>query len=280
VATAIICGTAAAACWGATALLLTWSARGGSPNGTAQWFALYQAVLLLVPFLVYAVASPAPLRTILICAAGGVAQGLAALCYSRALQRADVGVVAPLTGLQGVVVVILAVVVDSEALPPLAAVGLATAAVGGCAVALTSGRDWSGGGIGYALGGAGLFGLSLWSLVTSDASAVVGAFVLNFVGGLTLVVLLGFRNPLREWGSLVPKPLVAAAASNVMGFVFYVAGVDSGAVAVTVVLGAQFSLVAAVGAFLMLHERLRARQVVAIATLIIGISLVAGGTAV
>ena len=277
--TGVICGAAAAGCWGVTALLLTRSARSGSPSATAQWFALYQAALLLVPVLVaVAVSYPAP-RTILICAAGGVAQGLAALCYSRALQRADIGVAAPLTGIQGVVVVVLAVAVDGEPLPSLAAAGLATAAVGGFAVAMTSGRDWSGGGVAYALGAAGLFGLSLWSLVTSGASAVVGAFALNLVGGLTLVAAVGYRDPLREWGSLVPRPLVAAAAANVMGFLFYVAGVESGSVAVTVVLGAQFSLVAAVGGFLAFHERLRARQVVAIALLLAGITLVAGGTA-
>lgn len=278
--TAVICGAAAAVCWGVTALLLTRSARGGSPSATAQWFALYQAAILAVPFLVAIAVSSPTLRTLLICAAGGVTQGLAALCYSRALQRADIGVAAPLTGLQGVVVVTLAVVVDAEPLPALAAVGLAIAAAGGVAVAMTSGRDWSGGGIAYALGAAGLFGLSLWSLVTSDASAIVGAGVLNLVGGLTLVAVLGYRNPMREWGSLTPKPLVAAAAANVMGFLFYVAGIDSGSVAVTVVLGAQFSLVAAVGAFLVFHERLRAGQVVAIAVLLVGITLVAGGAAV
>lgn len=278
--TAVVCGAAAAACWGVTALLLTRSARSGSPSATAQWFALYQAAILLAPFLVALAVSSPTLRTILICAAGGVAQGLAALCYSRALRRSDVGVAAPLIGLQGVVVVILAVVVDSEPLPSLAAAGLAIAAMGGIAVALTSGRDWSGDGVAYALGAAGLFGLSLWSLVTSDASAVVGACTLNLVGGLTLVTLLGYRDPRREWGSLVPKPLVAAAAANVMGFLFYVAGVDSGSVAITVMLGAQFSLVAAIGGFLFFHERLRAPQVVAIAVLLVGITLVAGGAAV
>jgi drug/metabolite transporter (DMT)-like permease len=280
VLTAVLCGVAAAGCWGVTALLLTRSARGGSPSATAQWFALYQAALLLIPFAVAIVATSSTARTILICGAGGVAQGLAALCYSRALQRADVGVVAPLTGLQGVVVVVLAVAVDGEPLPALAAAGLAAAAVGGFAVAMTSGRDWSGGGVAYAFGAAALFGLSLWALVTSDATAIVGAFALNLVGGLTLVALLGYRHPPREWGTAAPRPLVAAAATNVMGFLFYVAGVDSGSVAVTVVLGAQFSLVAAVGGFLVFHERLLPRQVVAIVLLLAGITLVAGGTAV
>jgi drug/metabolite transporter (DMT)-like permease len=115
--------------------------------------------------------------------------------------------------------------------------------------------------------------------VTSDATAIVGAFALNLVGGLTLVALLGYRHPPREWGAAAPRPLVAAAATNVMGFLFYVAGVDSGSVAVTVVLGAQFSLVAAVGGFLVFHERLLPRQLVAIAVLLVGITLVAGGSA-
>jgi drug/metabolite transporter (DMT)-like permease len=252
------------------------SARLVRPAATAAHYVGYQ-VLLLSPFAVFDLIEGSLAGTgALVVLAGGVCQGLGIRCFATALRGGAVGVLTGLLSLMGGVAAILSVL-SGDTLSWAVTAGLALASVGGVILVAAPGQRASAASVRLTLVAVVLNGASLWLLSLGDLGLALSLFAFNLGALATICMLEVVRgDPIRlsERDSR-PHLLLLAAVLGVFGLAAFAVGADAGSPAVTAVLATQFAAVAAIGGVLAFGERMSARQLAGLATLIAGVSVVA-----
>ena len=282
---AIVGGLATAVLWATTLLGSARSARLIGSWSTLAWVMLV-GLAISVP-LVVATSPPVQLTSeqLAYLTAAGVANAGGLLLVYTALQRGKVGVVGPIVSTEGAIGAALAVMAGDTISAPAVAI-LALIAIG-VALAATERRTAPAEGEAHvetvsapvtaalALGAAVLFGINLFatSRVADQlplAWTVLPARVAGVVG-VTIPLLLLRR--LRIVRPAVPFVILVGVA-EVIGTLTYAFGArDSTAIAA--VLASQFAGIAAIAAYFLFGERLSRLQVAGVATIAIGVGLLA-----
>lgn len=270
-------GVAAALVWGVGALFATQAARRISNESFAQWYLILQGAFL-IPLLPFVSFSGIGGTDLLLIAGAGVLEAGASFCYGRALHQSEVGIVAPLISLEGAVAAFLGLVFvgQADASPTLVA-GLLVASLGGVLAGADENARWSTAGAPLALIAATLFGGGLWLIAISSLEPVVAVFFFYLSASLILLAFYRGRGLKLERRGIFP--LLIASLLSVAGFLTYAFGSRLESMASTAVIGAQFSVVAAIGGYLFFGERLTRRQRIAVPVVAVGVSLVAWATA-
>ena len=273
---AILGGLGAALCW-ATATLS--AARASRLVGAPAVLAWVMLTGLSITAPIAAVSGipdglhGAELGWIVAAGAGNVAGLL--LAY-EAMRRGKVSIVAPISSTEGAIAALLAVA-TGEALGVSSAIllGLITA---GVVLASLASTDEEGGGHTVeatllAAAAACSFGAGLFATArVSNALPLVWAVIPPRVVGVVVVALpLLVARRVRIEAAAVPLVLVSGVC-EVAGFASFSLGARHG-VAVSAVLGSQFAALAAVAAFVLFRERLRAVQIVGITTIALCVAL-------
>lgn len=125
---------------------------------------------------------------------------------------------------------------------------------------------------GLALGAAICFAFGLYGAGrTASALPLAWAILPARVVGVAFVALpLAVLGRVRITRAALPY-VVATGIAEIVGYVAYTLGAREG-IAVSAVLASMFAPVAAVAAFVVFRERLSRRQVVGIATIVVGVA--------
>lgn len=270
-------GLLAALIWGAGALYTARFARSAEGVTFVQWFLIAQTALLLPPLLAFADWGSITAGGVAIICLAGVSEAVAAHFYGLALTRGDVGLVTPLISLEGAVAAILGLTLEgSDTVSAPLLLGLAVASTGGLLAGGSRGGGWSSRGAPPALAAAFFFGTALWLIAITSLDPISALFIFYAAASVFTAFRTGFRGlrlPGRGRGALLLGSL-----GSVGGFVVYGFGAQGDSIAITAVLGAQFSVVAAAGGFVFFGERLTVRQWAAVPVVAAGVALIALAT--
>lgn len=282
--TALLGGLGAALSWASATLCAATSSRriGGVP--TLAWVML-SGLAVCAP-LAAAGGWPdgldGPALGWLALAGGGNVGGLA-LLYT-AMRHGEIGVLASIASTEGAISAVIAIG-GGERPAALTLIGFVPLLCGVVMVALgpdarlRGGAPGRGGAVALAAGAAGSFGLSLYAAGRASAAVPIGwvALPARLVGVAVLVAALAAgARPLVS--PAAGRIALAAGVFEVLGILSFAWGARDG-IAITSVMSSQFSALAALGAFLLLHERLVRRQVAGVGVLGLGVALVALGSA-
>src|SRR6266508_1923325 len=190
------------------------------------------------------------------------------LAYS-ALRLGKVGIVAPIVSTEGAIAAVISVIAG-EQIKEGVGVTLGVIAFGILLAAATREAqstarktvDWI---VAlYAVGAAVSFGFSLYATARVSAE-------LPIVGVLLAALPLALTARLRLTRRALPL-VVASGIAEVLGFALFAVGSRHG-IAVSAVLASQFGAIAGVAAFLLFRERLASVQIVGVAMIVLGVSL-------
>jgi drug/metabolite transporter (DMT)-like permease len=274
---AVLGGVGAALCWATTTLVASRASR-----LIDSWSLL--ASVMTVGLLVTAPAAalsgvPENLDdgSVAWLAISGAGNVVGLLCTYSALRIGKVGLVGPIASTEGAIAAVISVVAG-ERLAPGAGVTLAAIAVG---VALAARSPADGDttrrsdaraalrataaalSFGFSLSATGRVGRDLGIAWAVLPPRVVG------VGAIAVPLVLMRRWRMRR----AALPLVAVCGlCEVLGFASFALGARHG-LAISAVLASQFAAIAAFVAFLAFHERLARVQVVGVATIVVGVSV-------
>jgi uncharacterized membrane protein len=275
-ATAVLCATTLLGSARSARLIGSWSTLG--------WVMLI-GLVVSVPLIL---ASPPVQLTqtdVVHLATAGIANSAGLLFVYTALQRGKVGVVGPIVSTEGAIGATLAILAGDAVSGPV--IALLVLIASGVALAATEppARDPAAGSdqprvspavtAALALAGAVLFGINLYatSRIAADlplAWAVLPARVAGVVG-VTIPLLLMRR--LRISRAALPFVVVVGLA-EVAGAATYAWGSRDSA-AIAAVLASQFAGIAAIAAFFLYGERLTRVQAAGVATIAIGVAILA-----
>ena len=280
---AILGGLATAVLWATTLLGSARSARLIGSWSTLGWVMLI-GLAVTVPLIVFT-SPPVVLeqREIVYLTVAGIANSGGLLLVYTALRRGKVGVVGPIVSTEGAIGATLAIVAGDPITGPalavlaLIAVGVVLAAVDRRAadpaedaapvISVVTAL--------LALGGALLFGINLYatSRIAADlplAWAVLPARVAGVIG-VTIPLLVLRRLVITR--AALPFVVLVGIAEVAGGATYAWGSRDSAAIAA--VLASQFAGIAAIAAYFLYGERLTRVQVVGVATIAIGVGLLA-----
>jgi drug/metabolite transporter (DMT)-like permease len=194
------------------------------------------------------------------------------LALTRGLKTGNLSVVGPVAGLSGAAAAIVSIGLG-ERPGMLTVIGLVVAITGG-ALASTDGSLGSAAGAGWALLAAVSFG-GLFVLVgeADGITAFEAILVARVVGvAIMLPLVIRARSPIPFRRS--PIGLYAGLA-DAAGFVLFAYATQRGPLSVAAVAGAQVASLSAVLAMVLLRERPRLSQLLGIAVIAAGVSLLA-----
>lgn len=278
---AILGGLGAAFAWATATLCSSRSTRLIGEGPVLAWVMIVGLVLVF-PALV---AGPGPgdvsstdLAWLLV---GGVGNAGGLLLVYRGLRLGKVGVVAPIASTEGAIAALVAILAG-ESLS--AGVGVALVViVAGIVVTSRPGKgdadDGPDGerhpraaalcGVGAALA----FGISLYGVGRLSGELPVAWILLpaRLAGVVAVALPLLVARRLVLTRAAAPF-VVAGGVCEVLGFVSYTAGAQHG-IAIAAVLSSQFAALAAVGAFLLYHERLVRHQTVGVLAIVAGVAV-------
>lgn len=271
---AIIGGLGAAVAWTATMLA---AARGSRLIDPRSLLATVMTVGLVIT-LPAAFASGTPhigARSGVWLAVSGLGNVLGLLLNYSALRIGKVGMVAPITSTEGAVAAVIAVF-SGESLSLGTGVMLAVIAGGVALAANAPSGETRAHEVRAALfaGGAALsFGASLYATgkVGQDLGVAWAALPPRAVGVAVLALPLALSGRWHMTRSALPYAVVGGIF-EVVGFVSYAFGARHG-LAVAAVLASQFAGFAVVVAYFFLRERLTHVQVVGVAAIVVGVSI-------
>jgi drug/metabolite transporter (DMT)-like permease len=191
------------------------------------------------------------------------------------LRIGKVGIVAPIASTEGAVAAAIAVAAGEAIAPGAgAALGVIAAGVVLAAASRDGGRSASPAKAALlAAGAAVLFGVSLYAAGRAGdelpiAWVLLPSRVLGFVA-VALPLLAAGR--LRAPGRVLPF-LVLGALAEIGGLASFTAGAREG-IAVSVVISSQYAALAALGAYLLLRERLAPIQIVGVVAIAAGVAV-------
>jgi drug/metabolite transporter (DMT)-like permease len=284
---AVLAGIGAALAWAVSSLCSSRSSRLADPKAVVAGVMLV-GLVICVP-LAAAEGIPAGLHGTawvwLALAGGGNVAGLM-LTYA-ALRQGQVALVLPLVSTEGAIAALIAVFAG-ESLSSAAAAALLLATLGVCLASLRpSVPDEPGASRGenhfkvvaLALCAALLFGGSLYGTARAAAELPSAWVVLSAraVGSVVLALPLMLSGKLRLPRPAVPL-VITSGICEVLGFFSYNLG-SGHSIAITAVLGSQFSTLAVIGSYLLFGERLGRIQLVGVCIVIVGVSVLSVATA-
>lgn len=281
---AILGGLGAAISWAIATLASSRSSRMIGPWSVLGWVMAIGLVAAIGPALL---AKPVPLGPgeIVMLIATGLSHNLGLLLAYAALSIGRVSLVAPITSTEGALAAVIAVALG-EQLQPMTALLLVPIAVGVVLAAAERSADRpsdAGEDPGrtrraalLAIAAALTFSIGLVLAGKLGDAGVPPAWVMavsRTIGtGLIALPLLA-TGRLRLTRSALPLVAVAGVLEVVGGAVYVVAATAD--IAVAAVLSSQFAAIAAVGAFILFRERLQRLQVLGVALVVVGITLLA-----
>ena len=210
-------------------------------------------------------------------AVSGAGNVVGLLCAYSALRVGKVSLVGPITSTEGAVTAVIAVVAG-EQLAPGAGVALAAIAVGVALAAVSRADDDEvrRSDLRAALLAAGAafsFGFSLYATgrVGQDLGIAWAVLPPRVVGVATIAIPLLVMRRWHMRRDALPF-VVVVSLCEVLGFASFAWGAQHG-VAISAVLASQFAAIAAVVSYLAFRERLARIQVVGVATIVVGVSV-------
>lgn len=271
---AILGGLGAALCWAAGTVSAARASRLIGAQAVVAWMMVVGLVLTLPVALARGVPEALSGSRLVWFWVSGAANIAGLLLAYEAMRGGKVSIVAPITSTEGAIAAVLAVA-TGETLGAPSAVLLVVIV---CGVVVAS-RQPSGD-VSHpfrstllAAGAACLFGLGLFSTAKVSGVLPIAWAVLPprlvGVGAVTLPLLASRR--LRVPGAAWPLVLLSGCC-EVLGFASYAEGSRHG-IAVSAVLASQFAALAAVGAFLLFHERLARVQLAGVAAIVVGVGV-------
>jgi drug/metabolite transporter (DMT)-like permease len=275
---AILGGLGAAVCFAISTLCAT---RASREIGAASTFAA-MAVVGLILCLPLLAASQVPKSSTQLgwLAIAGAMNAVGLLLEYTGLRLGRVGVVAPIASTEGAIAALIAVLAG-ESLQPLAVIALVVVAVGVGLVAFPSERSdavpGKFGGVGaeslFGAGAALTFGMTLYA--TGHVAALPIGWVIvptRLVGTVAVALPLAVSRRFKLTRTCMPA-VVLAGCCETLGFVSYALGARHG-LAIAAVLSSLFAALAAVGAQLLLSERISPITRVGIVVTAIGVATV------
>src|SRR3954447_8317259 len=273
---AILGGLGAALAWATTTLTAARAAR-----FVDSWSLLASVMavgfLVTVPIAVLAgVPSGLDAHSAVWLAVSGAGNVVGLLLTYSALRIGKVGLVAPITSTEGAVAAVIAVVAG-EKLTAGAGITLLAIAVGVMLATITPAdidtrRSDLRAGL-YAAGAAASFGFGLYATgrVGQDLGIAWALLPPRVVGVVAIAIPLAVARRWRLNRRAVPFVIVCGLC-EVLGFAAYAFGARHG-LAVAAVLASQFAAIAAVVGYLVFRERLARIQIVGVATIVCGVSV-------
>jgi drug/metabolite transporter (DMT)-like permease len=278
---AILGGLVAALMWGTATVSSSRVSRTVGATSTLAGVMLVGFVVAL-PIAAFAgVPRNLPLGDVAWLAVAGIGNVVGLLLEYKGLRIGKVGVVAAIASTEGALTAVLAIVFG-EHVTRGTAVLLAVIAVG---VVLASIAPDDGVRVGERrIGLAALFGLgaAVAFAVSLYATARVGKVVsvpwilvaARIVGVVAIAVPAAVRGRLRFERSVLPL-VTLSGLCELGGFAAFTFGSRHG-IAVTAVLASQFAALSAIAAYLLFHERLAPVQLLGVATIVVGVTVLAG----
>jgi drug/metabolite transporter (DMT)-like permease len=278
--TALLGGLGAAVCWAISALCASAASRSIGSASTLAWVMGLGLAGIIVPTAVLAPPSQLTTRIVGLIVLAGATNVAGLLIEYAAFRRGKVGVITAIASTEGVIAAAIAVAFGAHLGAGTAAV-LVVVAVG---VALAASRPDTGAEAGAGLRSAVLaipvallFGVSLYATgrVGREVSVLWVLVPARLLGTALVMAPLRVRGLLRPPGRALPL-VAAAAAAEVVGILSYELGARHG-IAVAAVVASQFAALAALGAFVILHERLAPRQLAGLVVIAAGVAVLAAG---
>ncbi len=278
---AILGGLVAALMWGTATVSSSRASRTVGATSTVAGVMLVGFVVAL-PIAAFAgVPRNLGLGDIAWLAVSGTGNVIGLLLEYRGLRIGKVGVVAAIASTEGALTAVLAIVFG-EHVTRGTAVLLAVIAVG---VVLASIAPDDGERVGERrIGLAALFGLgaAVAFAISLYATARVGKVVsvpwilvaARIVGVVAIAIPAAVRGRLRFERSVLPL-VTLSGLCELGGFAAFTFGSRHG-IAVTAVLASQFAALSAIAAYLLFHERLAPVQLLGVATIVVGVTVLAG----
>lgn len=273
---AILGGLGAALAWSATTLT---AARASRMIDARSLLASVMTVGLLVAAPTAAIAGvPSALdaRSAAWLAVSGTGNVVGLLFTYSALRIGKVGLVAPITATEGAVAAVIAVVIGEHLTPGAGATLVAIAA--GVVLATISPADLETRrndvrAVFLATGAAISFGFGLYATgrVGQDLGVAWALLPPRVVGVAVIAIPLAASRRWHMKRAAVPY-VVVGGLCEVLGFASYAVGARHG-LAVSAVLASQFAAIAAVVGYLVFQERLARIQVIGVATIVVGVSV-------
>jgi drug/metabolite transporter (DMT)-like permease len=275
---AILGGLGAAVAWAVSTLCSSRSSRLIEPASVVAWVMLVGLLISGPAAMLRGVPAGLDGSAGAWLALSGVGNVSGLVLEYRALRAGQVALVAPIASTEGAIAAVIAILAG-EAVAPAVGATLAMIVLG---VSLSSvpATDLSDANrakhpraVLLAVAAAFAFGTSLYA--TGRAGSVLPAawVVLSarLIGTIVLAIPLASAGRLQLTRRALPL-VVASGVCEVLGFYAYTAGARHG-IAVAAVLSSQFAAIAAIGAYILFGERLGRIQLVGVATVIAGVSL-------
>jgi len=276
----ILGGLGAAICWSVSILCSSQSARRIGALSSLAWVMLVGCVFTLPAI---ALAGPVNLgaREVGLLAVSGITNVVGILFVLTALRSGKVSVVAPITSTEGAIAAVIAVIAGEQLAPGAGlvlgaiVVGVVLAASERHPEAIENARFGPIATALLALAAASCFGINLYvsGLIGQELPLAWSALPARMTGVLAIAIPLILLRRLRLTRAAAPFVLVTGL-TEVIGIASFAFGAREG-IAIASVISSQFAAIAAVAAVILLRERLARVQVVGVATISVGVAVLA-----
>jgi drug/metabolite transporter (DMT)-like permease len=276
----ILGGLGAAICWSVSILCSSQSARLIGATSTLAWVMLVGGIIT-APFI--ALAGPVNLgtRELVLLAISGASNVVGILFVLTALRSGKVSVVGPITSTEGAIGAVIAVVAGEQLAPGAGlvlggiVVGVVLAATERHPVGIEGGRFGPIPTALLALAAATCFGINLYvsGLIGQELPLAWSALPARLTGIVVIALPLILLRRLRLTRSAAPLVLVTGF-TEVLGIASFAFGAREG-IAIASVISSQFAAIAAVAAIVLLGERLSRLQIAGVATISLGVAVLA-----
>jgi drug/metabolite transporter (DMT)-like permease len=283
---AIVGGLGAALCWAIATLASSRSSRMIGASSVLAWVMIVGLAVSAAPA---ALATPVALDTteLIELVLAGLSYTAGLLLAYRALVIGRVSIVAPITATEGAVAALISVVLG-EPLSATTALLLGVIAIGVVLAAVERAVDVEQGprptdpatqrrAALLAIAAAGAFSIGLVTAGRLGEAGVPPSWVIvagRMIGTLAIAVPLVIAGRLRLSRRAAPL-VILSGVLEALGSGLYVVAAKEG-VAAAAVLSSQFAAIAAVAAYFLFGERLQRVQLVGVAMIAIGVTVLAG----
>jgi drug/metabolite transporter (DMT)-like permease len=276
----ILGGLGAAICWSVSILCSSQSARRIGALSSLAWVMLVGCVFTLPAI---ALAGPVNLgaREVSLLGVSGITNVVGILFVLTALRSGKVSVVAPITSTEGAIAAVIAIIAGEHLAPGAGlvlgaiVVGVVLAASERHPEAIENARFGPITTALLALAAASCFGVNLYvsGLIGQELPLAWSALPARLAGVLAIAIPLILLRRLRLTRAAAPFVLVTGL-TEVLGIASFAFGAREG-IAIASVISSQFAAIAAVAAVILLRERLARVQVVGVATISVGVAVLA-----
>jgi drug/metabolite transporter (DMT)-like permease len=271
---AILGGMGAALCFGASTLCSSRSSRMIGSSSVVGWMMLAGLVVMLPPLTAEGVPEQLDGEAVGWLALSGFGNVAGLLVVYTALRIERVSIVAPINSTEGAVAALIAAAAG-EAIAKGTGLALAVIAMGVVLAGIVHDdrrQRPDPRGVALALLAAVTFGVGLYSTgrAGQDLPVLWAVLPARLVGVVAVTLPLALTSRLRLTRPAVPL-VIASGLAEVVGFSSFALGARHG-IAITSVLASQFATVAAIGAYVLFHERLGRVQLVGVILVLAGVA--------